>query len=196
MTTEPIPTFGAAGVRDDNLGDVPFGAAALRDLDDDEVLGAVEAINPLDALAAELSQDVETAYETLAVPRRPGIAVRYACDVSYDELVAWRKKAKDTTKPGHLDEIKLATIILANKAVGLAVHGQPVTVDGRELTFADRELRDRFFGGRGPTGAIRHLYGLDGHIDAAAKQVLRLSGFGDELDAVDDDLAELDADPS
>jgi hypothetical protein len=180
------PTFGR-GLVDPHAGlDVNPPEPGHPILPDDD-LAAVPKATGLDALRAELSAEVEVELVTLDVPTRPGYAVRYRCDVSYDELATWRKRSADKTKPGHLDEVKLAAIILANKVDGIMAHGTEVTDGDAAVTFASPVFLD-LTGKGSAVSALRHFYGLDGHVDAAAKVVLGRSGFGDELAEEGDDV--------
>lgn len=170
------PTFGRTGIVSPPDSDPDLAPVAL-----DGDLAAPKARTMLDELRAELAAEVEVEDFRLDVPERPGYAVVYAADVTYDELTAWRKRAKDTSKPGGINELRLSTIILANKAVDLIRQGEPTG-----LTFRDPALVE-LLGAGSATDAVRRLYGLDGHVNAAALAVLQASGFGDELAEAGDD---------
>lgn len=187
-TTQPA-AFGRGGLID------PDDVLAGREVPpppgrpDDDLVAPVRPANGLDALRAELAAEVTPEELVLDVPTRDGYAVRFRCDVTNDELTAWRKRATiraaKADKPALFDEAKVAAIILANKVDAIIAHAQELTDAGEPMTFASPAFLD-LVGKTSAVEAVRHFYGLDGHVIAAANMVLDRSGFGGEL-AEDDD---------
>jgi hypothetical protein len=137
-------------------------------------------VNPLEALKQEIAKEVTGDVIVLEVPKRPGWTVRYRCDVEMPLLSRWRKAAADRQMPDGLDELKLCLTVLANQCDALLLNGQEVEGGGGELlTFASKEFLDLVGVGR-PIDAVKRWYGVDGHVLAAAQEVLTESGFGDE----------------
>lgn len=188
--TQPA-AFGRGGVI--APGDVSTGREVppppAGSLPGDDALDPVRPSNGLDAIRAELAAEVTPDELPLDVPTRDGYIVRYRCDVNNDELTAWRKKATIKAakgdKPAQYDEAKVAAIILANKAVAIVARGVELTNEGEPMTFGTPAFWD-LVGKASSTEAVRHFYGLDGHVIAAANMVLDASGFGGEL-LVDDE---------
>lgn len=185
------PTFGRTQVDADDLlqrGRPPAPGAPVVPPEDD--LAPVAPASPLDALRAELATDVSVEEVTLDVPRRPGWAVRYRCDITGEERGAWitraTTKAAKGDKPAVIDELRLSGLALANKAIAIIHNGEEVTDDGRPVTFASQVLLD-MVGAARAADVPRRLYGLDGHVIAAARTVFDKSGFGDDLPESDDD---------
>lgn len=188
-TTAPA-AFGRGGLvdPDDVIAGAPP-APPAGSLPDDDALAPVRPATSLDALRAELAAEVTPDELVLDVPTRDGYAVRFRCDVSNDELTAWRKRATiraaKADKPAIYDEAKVAAIIVANQVDAIIAHGEELTDGGEPMTFASAAFLD-LVGKSSATEAVRHFYGLDGHVIAAANMVLDRSGFGNEL-AEDDD---------
>lgn len=182
---EPTPpTFGLTGrlAPPGAPHSAPEASAAPSDPD----LAPVAASSPLDALRAELGEEVTTADVVLEVPGRPGYAVRYGTTIDYEELSAWRKRAKDKSSPSGVDELRLAAIILANRCTGIIRQGTEVLVDGEPLTFARRELQELVDAGSAREAVIR-LYGRDPHVMATAGEVLREAGYDDDVASAGED---------
>lgn len=158
--------------------DAPAGVEAVDDV------APVVPPNGLDELAAELNAEAVVEERTLDVPARPGYAVRYRCDATYAEVKAWR--AKSPGGKGMIDELRLSALVLANKSVAILRRGDEVELAGEPATFRSPAFLATL-GVDGAADAVVKLYGLDGHVIAAAGEVLSVSGFGAELGEADDD---------
>lgn len=174
------------------MTDHQFSAPGLRDPDPDgnnapEHAGDPEKLaTPLDDLRAELTAELAR-YETFDVDGRPGYAVRYDVDIEHPKLGLWRKRAKDTTQPDGLDELKWAATILAAQAVAVVRHGVDVFVAGDHgVAFNDPELRSILDVGRA-IDAVRKFYGRDAAVVTTAYAVLNAAGYGKEAIRSEDD---------
>lgn len=154
--------------------------------EDDELLDDVPvdddlppATTPLDDLRAELAEEVGAEPLTLPVPARPRYSVRYSTDVDGELLSRWTKASKDRHAPNGVDELSLACRILANQAIGVLRDGDELLDEGKPLRFRSRAFLD-ILGVGSPTEAVRKLYGRDGHVQAAALEVLRSAGYDDD----------------
>lgn len=184
-TDDAIPTYGQAP---STPPDRPGGPRSAAEAD----LAPVARTSPLDALRAELAQEVPEELLTLDVPTRADTAVRFDTEVEWEELVAWRKRAsskanRSAANPEGVDLMRLAAIVVANTAVAIVHKGTEVTgTNGEVLTFAHPELL-AMLGVERAVDAVRKFYGRDGHVQAAAGRVIDAAGYGDELGELDPD---------
>jgi hypothetical protein len=138
----------------------------------------------LDELRTELASEVATPPETLVVPGRAGYTVRYSTELAHEQLQAWRKTSRDKSSPDGLDELRWASIVLANQCECVVRHGVDVELDGRPATFQHEGFRALLGeGAERATAAVRRFYGRDADVIAAALAVIRAAGYGDEADA-------------
>jgi hypothetical protein len=165
--TEPVRSFSAVD--------------AGTDVDDADL--AIPAESALEALRDELADELEGDLITIPVPARPGYELRCATGVRYEQLSAWRKAAADKTKPGGLNELHYAAIILGNVTRGIRRQGEEVVTPDGPLTFASRELHE-LLGVTRARDAVIKLFGKDGHVVRACRSVLEAAGYGtDDLSA-------------
>lgn len=144
--------------------------------------------NPLEELRAALSAPVETPTTTLRVPSRPGVTLRFRCDIDADKRKAWQRRSTSKSRRGgagrdEVDEMLFAMLVLANTHEAVQFNG----VDAHDeedtpLTFAHAQLWD-MVGARDPQDCIRKLFANDAHVLLASGDVLIASGFDDDLDA-------------
>lgn len=161
-----------------------FGSPALDEVDPDLAgLDELDEASDFDELRAELAAAV-TATVTLPVDGRPGWAVRYRADFTGANVDAFRKRAKDRKFVDGVDGIKFAAILLASQAVAIVRRGKDVELEGKPATFQSRDFMD-LVGGSGAVDTVRKFYGLDGHVDAAARALMVEAGWGDEVSAAD-----------
>lgn len=139
---------------------------------------------PLSELRDELTAELEH-LETFEVPGRPGYAVRFDVDVDHNRLGHWRKRAKDTTQPEGLDEVKWAASILASQAVAIVRHGADLELDGQPATFATPAFQELLGVGR-PIDAVKALYGRHASVIATAWAVLEAAGYNRRPDEAED----------
>lgn len=173
--------FTAPGYRDDTLDD----ARVRVDPDLDALGDDVEDTSDLDDLRAELTAQV-AATVTLAVDGRPGYAVTYRTDFTARDVDSIRKRSKDRKFTDGVDGIKFAALLLAFACQG--VHrgkGDLAAALGVDrVTFTTRELQD-LMGTADANSTVRRFYGLEGHVEAAARRLMVEAGWGDEADLAD-----------
>lgn len=149
------------------------------DLDPD--LAPVEVDSDLDQLRRELNADVADTV-TLDVPGRAGWQASYTTAITGEQLDTWRKRSRDRKRGDGLDGVKFAALLLAHTNAGITRKGKPVELDGEPATVRHPEFLE-LLGAGGAVDGVRRLYGLDGHVDAAARAVMQAAGWGDELSA-------------
>jgi hypothetical protein len=158
----------------------PIRAFSAIDGDPDIEAPAAPA-TALDELRSELTTAVESKDSTLAVPAREGYAVRYSTTIAHEQLNSWRKRARDKSMPGELDELRWAAIVLANQCRAIVRKGTEVELDGSPATFAHPGFRS-MLGAERAVDAVRSFYGRDADVITSALTVLRDAGYGDEVD--------------
>lgn len=143
----------------------------------------------LDDLKAELHADV-TATEVLAVDGRPRYSVRFRTDFTGKDLDLCRQLSRDKSYEDKLDGVKFGALLLAKTCVHILRDGQVLELGGKVATLTEPEFMDLMLrpDERGPLKAVdvvRRFYGLDGHVDAAARKLLEVAGWGDEARKAD-----------
>lgn len=139
---------------------------------------------PLDLLSAELDAVVPVPSIIVAVDSRPGWAVRYRTNVSWPELQAWRKRARQGKQ---IDDQLLSRLILANTCLGFLKDGVDVVDDtGEALTFGSVARRQDIT----VADAVKVWLVTDGAASGTSDLVYQRSGYRmpDEVD--------VDADPT
>jgi hypothetical protein len=128
---------------------------------------------------------------TFDVEGRDGIQVRYSTRLPNEKRAAIDKRLRDK-RTGVLDGPAFNFAVCASQCEAIIIDGTEVTMDGRPLTFRDRELWD-MLGATDPVNAVRLLYGgpeLDGDyvLGAHAAKILEGAGFSAYAeDASEDD---------
>lgn len=135
---------------------------------------------PLEELRGELTAEVGKAPVVLPVPSRPGYAVRYKTAIDHEALAKWQKASEDRSAPDGMDVLGLALRVLGNSCEAILRHGEELTHDSRPVTFRTASFVE-LLGVTRPVEACRQLYGRDGHVIAAADEVLRAAGYGESL---------------
>lgn len=153
---------------------------------DREEIGEETRSVPLDSIKEELAADVETEDLPLPVPRRPGYELTFSTNLDGEKFDLWARKCKDRKALGGIDELKLALFVLANQNTGIRRQGGPVEVEGQPMTVRTQAFLDMTGTGR-PFDALRKLYGSDGHVQAAAREVLAECGYGEDLASAAED---------
>lgn len=183
----PSPTFADPRLAGDpgevDLARSGLGALGAGDDHDDTIVGPEEPLSALDSLR-ELAQPIELPDVTFPNRYREGWAVTYSTAIDAEkQLKPWRKAARG--KKGELDEIRFATIVLANLCIGVSKGGVPVRgEDGELLTFRHPDMRALY--GVGKAGeAARAFYGNDPYMAATLDALLREAGVGEEVEPVD-----------
>ena len=153
----------------------------LAGIGDDE-----QEASDLDALRAELNAEVAPT-TTIPVAGRPGYAVRFRTNFTGRDLDSLRKKAKDKRMVDGIDGVRFASLLLAFSCQGITRNGRELAEDldlNAPATFTTRELQE-LLGTTTADATVRKLYGLEGHVDAAARRLMTEAGWGDEVDALD-----------
>lgn len=173
--TATAPTFGTAP-RDLDAGvDPDLSALTTGDVDTD-----------LEDIRAELNADV-AATTVLKVEGRPGWAVQCRIDFTGKDVDGIRKQAKDKKFVDGIDGVKFAALLLAITCVGITRNGTPLEDllgESQPVTFTSRALQE-LLGTHDANSTVRKLYGLEGHVDAAARRLMAEAGWGDEADLAD-----------
>lgn len=142
----------------------------------------LDGSTPLALLEQALAGEVSLPPIRLPVPEREGVSIEFDTNIDNDLLTAWRKRAIREDPREGTDPLKLACIVLSNKATGFYMNGRPVTRDGQPLTFASQEVWQMV---RPPAlnavQAVKRLFGVDAHVIIAGEEVLRAAGYGDSI---------------
>lgn len=136
----------------------------------------------LSAIVAELDAEGPP-LTVLPIPARRGWEAAYSIDVRSAQLESWRKRSK--TRRG-VDNAKFSAIALAELNVRLIRNGRVITLEGEEQTFTSRPFMDSL-GVTRAADAVRKVYQLEGTMDAALRGVLREAGWGEDLEAYDEE---------
>lgn len=165
--------------------------ATGRDLQNNEF--KVKRTNPLDILKREVSKKIEKEPITVKVPERPAISLIFNTDLDVDLLAAYQRKATVKIKGGgsRLNEMQLAAMILFRLTAGIKVNGEQVfEEDGAPVTLRTPTLADDLgILSSQSLSILRELFGYDGHIIVAMREVMTACGYGDDI-SVDEDADE------
>jgi len=140
----------------------------------------------LDQLRTTLKKKVERPAVLLDVPERPGLYIRVSPNITQNQMKSWRKNAGEDSKNG-IDATKFATQVIAFTTTGFFLNGEEVLDDdGNSLTFAHPIVKEMTEASRPWPDAVVRLYGLDPHVEAAALSIMEAAGWGDSVDANDE----------
>jgi hypothetical protein len=157
------------------------------DLKDDDF---PEEVTVFDDLEAALQTPIEEKIESLPVPARPGVFIRYNCDIPFDTLKRWMKSAREKTGKKEVDPHKLALIVLHAQCRGIEFEKDgkktEYTKGGQSHTFDSEVVQNLVKTMGGWSGAVQSMYGNDGHMMMTMNRVLTEAGYGDiDLDDPD-----------
>lgn len=145
----------------------------------------------LDDLRSELSQDLDNT-TTLPVEGRERYTVRFRTDFTGKELDKLRQTSRDKSFADKIDGPKFGALLIATTCLAVLRDGKPIPLEsGREATFMEPEFLDllkRDADGRAPikaVTAIQRFYGGDGKVDAQARKLMEIAGWGDEVAEAD-----------
>lgn len=177
MATQPVRSIDATDPDPDR--EVP-----VDPVDDDHP----RATTALDELAAELRQDPNEVDgpAVLEVPAREGWSAAYSRDLDANQLERWRRASRDRKAADGMDLFALSQRILANQQVAIIRRGETLDDGGAPMTVRSRAFLD-LIDAATPLEAVRKLYGRDGHVLAAANEVLSAAGYAETVDEVADD---------
>jgi hypothetical protein len=138
----------------------------------------------LDQLRSELKKKVRRPDVYLEVPERPNMAIRFSPNISQHQMRAWRRNSGEDTKAG-MDSVKFACFVLANTCTGILLNNELVTDDeGNALRFGSDEIIDMVDAGT-VSEAIRAIFVVEPHVEAAALAVMEAAGYNDSVEQVD-----------
>lgn len=150
----------------------------------DEVQTA-SGTSTLSDLKALISKKIERPNVRIDIPERPGVAIRVSPNISQSQLKAWRRNAGEESKNG-MDTFKFASQVIASTTIAILVNNEPVlNEDGYEVNFASPEVLQMTNSSRPFPDAVRAMFGIEPHVEAAAVAILDAAGYGDAVDAVD-----------
>lgn len=143
----------------------------------EDVPAPAAAPSMLDGLLADFA-GAKDQHETTEfdVPGKQGVTVRYANDIPYEMIAAWRKSALGSPAP----ELRFGVSMLAWACRAIVADGQPVTDGTDTVTFTSSKLQTGL-GVSSPTDAVRAFYGKDAYVLATYQAVLLAAGFGAEV---------------
>ncbi len=147
---------------------------------------AAPALTGLDALTAALAETIPTPTVTIKVTARPGWAVQYRTNESWDDVTERRGRA--VNDKGVVDRARLSRLILAETCLGFArlVGGEWVLQrdpSGELLTFGHVAKQQ----GITAADAVSSWLVLDGEIEEASELVYAQAGYGRVPEVVDGD---------
>lgn len=138
----------------------------------------------LDQLRSELKKKVRRPDVYLEVPERPSMAIRFSPNISQHQIRAWRRNSGEDTKAG-LDSVKFACFVLANTCTGILLNNELVVDDeGNALLFGDEAIVD-MVDANTVSEAIRAIFVVEPHVEAAALAVMEAAGYNDSVEQVD-----------
>lgn len=154
-------------------------ASAYNDLPD-----AGETPKVLDQLREEFKKKVRRPDVYLEVPERPNMAIRFSPNITQHQIKAWRRNSGEATKNG-ADSVKFACYVLANTCSGILLNNEIVTdAEGNEVIFGD-ELIIEMLDVNTVSEAIKAIFVLEPHVEAAALAVMEAAGYNDSVEQVD-----------
>lgn len=149
------------------------------------VTGESMGTTSLQDLRTLISKKIQRPNVRIDIPERPGVAIRVAPNISQAQLKAWRRNAGEDSKNG-MDTFKFASQVVASTTIAILVNGEAVlNEDGFEVNFASPEVLEMTNSTRPFPDAVRALFGIEPHVEAAAVAILDAAGYGDAVDAVD-----------
>lgn len=150
------------------------------ELDEEEDLSPAGGLDDFrDELLAEIEREL-----TLSVPGRESWSVRFSAVIDHRTLNAWRKRSRDPSAVGGVDELRFALTIVAAQARAVLRNGTTVVAGGEPVTFASPALHEVYGVGR-TLDCVRAFYGRDADVLAASEAILREAGYAGELDRED-----------
>lgn len=141
--------------------------------------------NILNKLKVLVQKRVERPIVLVDIPERPGLSLRISPNITQQDLRKWRKNAGEETKAG-MDTVKFACQVIAHTTTGFILNGEVVKDDeGYECTFGSAEILEMTNTTRPHPDAVKAIFGIEPHIEAAAVAIMEAAGYGDQVDAVD-----------
>lgn len=154
-----------------------------------------DEVGPAPSITSQLQQALAAPTRrpdvVLEVKERPGVGIRFDCNISDEQRKAWQRRATSKKggrggNEGTLDEMLFSAIVVANQARAILFGGEEApAVDGHPLTFTLRELWD-MVGAADAVTAVRALYGNDAHVMGTAGEIALRAGFDDTIEEAED----------
>jgi len=141
--------------------------------------------NVLNKLKTLVQKRVERPIVLVEIPERPGLSLRISPNITQNQLRTWRKNAGEDTKAG-MDTVRFACQVIAHTTTGFILNGEVVKDnEGYECTFGSAEIMEMTGTTRPHPDAVKAIFGIEPHIEAAAVAIMEAAGYGDQVDAVD-----------
>ena len=145
---------------------------------------AGETPRVLEQLREEFSKKVRRPDVFLEVPERPTMLIRFSPNISQHQIRAWRRNSGEDSKAG-LDSVKFACFVLANTCTGIMLNNEMVVdEEGRELIFGDEAIVSMLEANT-VSEAIKAVFVVEPHVEAAALAVMEAAGYNDSVEQVD-----------
>lgn len=143
-------------------------------------------ISALDELRAALQTEVNSEPVSLLVPGREGVSLTFGTRVPAENIKAWRKRCKDRHSESGVDEVRFSATVIGNQCQSVAINGKvALDADNEPMTFASPEFRE-MLGAHSALEAVTRLYSSDAAVLAAADEILKAAGYGEEAIRAED----------
>lgn len=134
----------------------------------------------LEMVMEDLAAEVQKPDVKVSVKTRPGWEAHFSTDLPYNMLTTWQGACKDKKRPGQLDALKLACIILRNQSTALYRNGELIEVNGEAMTLKSQFIMDAV-GATSPQETTVKFFGQDGLVEATATAILSACGYDEEV---------------
>jgi hypothetical protein len=178
---EPIATLGTPAP-----ASTPRPAIVEVDPDEDLGFSSDARTTQLDAIKEELVEELPDEDAWIDVPRRKRFSLGFKTTLEGELLAKWIKASKDRKSLTGVNELGLALRVLANQNTAIRHDGNLVTEAGIPLTVRHQPFLELMGVGR-PFDAVTKLFASDGHVLAAAQEVLAACGYGEDLSSTIED---------
>lgn len=133
----------------------------------------------LDGLLADINEATSLPPVSYPLPHTSGYRVVADVNIPYEMVKAWQDQCVD--QRGRLDQLQLAKTVIGAKVTTILRHEQPVTYEGRTLTFGSSVLWNKLGVLNGPA-AVKKMIGPDGDIAAIGEAILSDAGYGTSVE--------------
>jgi hypothetical protein len=136
----------------------------------------------LDQLKGVISKKVSRPSIFIDVPERPGVKLLVSPNITQNQLRSWQRNCGSETKNG-LDAIKFACTVIGHTTKGIYLNGEEVNEGGHPLGFASPSVMKMTGAERAIPDAVQNFFGLDPHLESAALAIIDAAGYGDTIEA-------------
>ena len=151
----------------------------------------VEKSSAMTDIRAALAKKVVNEPILLNIPGRPGVQIRCNTNIEFELLQAWNKRVtRKVQGQQETDNLRLATIIVANQVEVVVFHGADATnEDGSPLNFKGPEIADMLGLPKNAQAyqTVRQFFGNDGHVVHAMSDILSAAGYDNDVDLSSDE---------